>query len=117
VYDVFMSDNENKRPKGRPPLSPEEREQRRIERNKRSNARHKETGYAASKKYNEANKDAVLDGARKRSKKMRDKYSDLGILILREKRDALEQVLKETGLSITDLFIGAVEEKYSIVLR
>jgi|GEM_PF-1740046 len=117
MYDIFMNDNQNKRPRGRPPLTPEQREESRIRNNKRTNQHHKNTGYASQKKYNESNKESVSEGSRIRSKKVREKYCDLGILILREKRDELNRILEDTSLTITDLFINAVEEKYNISLR
>lgn len=92
---------ENTKKPGRPPLSPEEREARRIAKNKRGNARQKERGYPARKSYVERHKGEIYEP------KLRIPSSN--------KQD-LERLLSETGLTITQLFVGAVKEKYGVDL-
>ena len=50
-----MSEEIKKR--GRPPLSDEEREAKRIAHNRSASERHKKTGYSAQKKYQQAHKE------------------------------------------------------------
>ena len=95
---------EVKNKKGRPPLSAEEKEARVIEQNKKSAAAHKESGYAAQQKYRETHPEKY------------DNYEPK-IRIASEFRGTLSKLLSKTGLSITNLFIGAVEEKYNVKLR
>lgn len=103
-YNLCMS-NENSKPdsekpkkRGRPPLPPEERERRRIERNKLSNEIHKKTGYAAQKKYKKNN------------------YDVLSILLPKESRHLLDEIVYRENTTISSLFLNAVEEKYSVKL-
>lgn len=94
-------DNPIKR-RGRPPLSPEEREAHRILKNKRDNERKKQQGYVAQKRYRENHKGELYEPKLK---------------IPFEKKNDLLELLRSTGLTMTDLFVGAVEEKYKINLH
>ena len=96
--------NEHKKV-GRPPLSPEEREARRIAQNKMSVERHKRNGYAAQKKYRAAHPE-----------KYNQNYQPK-VRIPLEFQHIIERLTQETGLSITQLFISAVEEKYNVDLH
>ena len=91
-----------KKRRGRPALSPEEKEQRRKERNRRDNERKKAMGYIAQKKYREKKKHITYQPK---------------LCIPVEKKEDLFRLLEQTGLSTTQLFVGAVEEKYGVVLR
>jgi len=71
--------------------------------NKQSAQRHKQTNYAAQKKYRENNPD-VYD------------FYEPKVRIPSEYRDTIKALSKKTGMSITELFIGAVEAKYNITL-
>ncbi len=99
-----MNDTSKKR--GRPSLPPEERERRRVEHNKKANERHKNNGYAAQKKYKEAHP---------------EKYKGINyepkVRISMEYKPVFEELLNRTGLSITQIFLGAVEEKYNVSLH
>lgn len=106
-----MNDTTKKR--GRPPLSPEEKEQRRIAKNAATNAYHKKNGYASQEKYRQAHPEkyrAYRETARERTYEPK-------VRIPIELKVVLEELLKQTGLSISQLFIGAVEEKYNITLH
>lgn len=106
-----MSDTKNGR--GRPSLTPEELETRRIERNKRSVAWQKSTGYAAQKRYKESHPEQrALERARYRAKTY-----EVKVRIPMELKATVESLTQNTGLSITQLFISAVEEKYGVVLH
>nr|DAO56458.1 MAG TPA: hypothetical protein [Caudoviricetes sp.] len=94
--------DEMKKKSGRPPLSPDEREARRKERNKRDNERKKAQGYIAQKRYREAQK----------GKRYQPKLS-----IPANKKDVLFNLMKQTGFTTTELFVKAVEDKYDIVLH
>lgn len=100
--------NESKRG-GRPPLPPEEREARRIAKNKRTTEWHKSTGYAAQKKYKAAHPEHRANE--------RGRVYEPKIRIPMELKENLEILMNETGLSITRLFVSAVEEKYGVVLH
>lgn len=90
----------NKR--GRPSLSPEEREERRKAKNKRDNERKKAQGYTAQKKYRENRKGRVYEPK---------------LAIPASKKDALFQLMEQTGMTTTQLFVTAVEEKYGVDLH
>lgn len=98
-----MADDTTKKRRGRPPLSDEERELRRIETNKKQAERLKRNGYAAQKKYRETHS--------------YKKNYEPKIKIPLEFRSNLDKLLSKTGMTITELFVGAVEEKYAITLR
>ena len=87
------------RGRGRPvTLTPEEREQRRIERGKISNEHHKKTGYASQKKYgNESHLIRIF---------VNEKFKTL-----------IEELERKTGMSQPRIFLTAVEEKYGIRLH
>lgn len=97
-----MPDKANKK---RVPLTPEELEARRIARNKSAMERHKKNGYAAQKKYRASHPE-----------KYNQNYEPK-VRIPLEFKPTIESLTKETGLSITQLFISAVEEKYQVVLH
>ena len=99
-----MADDTMKKKRGRPPLSDEERELRRLETNKKQAERLKRNGYAAQKKYRETH-----SGYKKNYEPK--------IKIPLEFRPNLDELLSKTGMTITELFVGAVEEKYAITLR
>lgn len=94
--------DETKNKGGRPPLSPEEREARRKAKNRRDNERKKAQGYTAQKKYRENRKGRVYEPK---------------LTIPASKKDALFQLMKQTGMTTTQLFVTAVEEKYGVDLH
>jgi len=103
------SSQEPKRGRGRPPLSPEEKEQRQGEYTKRSNEAHKKSNYAAKKKYFAANPDKV--------KEWRGNYYEPKVRIHKDFVPEFQALIASTDFSsITDFFISAVEEKYNIIL-
>jgi hypothetical protein len=110
--DNEMKQNEVKRGRGRPPLSPEERELRRIENIKRSNEWHKASGYASKKKYKAKHPEKVTES----NAVFRKNHNIITIFIPKELRPELDRTLLVTGLTITALFTNAVEEKYGIKL-
>jgi len=95
---------ETKRGRGRPPLSPEEKEAKQLILNKKSAQCHKDTDYAAQRKYRENNPDKYK------------RYS-VKIVIATEFKETLDTLVESSGLSLTSLFINAVEEKHNIKLR
>jgi hypothetical protein len=80
---------ETKRGRGRPPLPPEMKKPKRNY--------HKENGYAALKKFRENN-------------------LELRVLIPIASKPILDRIASEVNLSISALFLNAVEEKYDIQL-
>lgn len=94
--------DEIKQKVGRPRLSPEEREYRRKIKNKRDNERKKAQGYTAQKRYRENRK---------------GKYYEPKLNIPADKKEVLFRLMEQTGLTTTQLFVGAVEEKYGVILH
>lgn len=111
-----MADDSKKR--GRPPLTDEQKELRRIEANERQAKRHKRNGYASQKKYHENNDPEKEKKWRETSReRRRGKYYEPTLRMPKEFQAVLSELSKQTGLSINQIFIGAVEEKYDIVLH
>ena len=99
-------DNQPKK-RGRPAtLTPEEKEARRIEKNRRDNERKKAGGWTAQKKYQTTHK------------RHRDTSSvyEVKIRVPLDKKEEFKALLEQTGLSITKLCLDAIEEKYGVVL-
>lgn len=69
----------------------------------------KEGGYAAQKRYRENHPEKVQE--------WRTRIYEPKIRIKKEFRNVLEKLLNETGYSITELFVNAVEEKYDVLLH
>lgn len=90
--------------RGRQSLSLEEREIRRKEKIRRDNERKKAQGWVAQKKY-------------RANHPSRERVYEPKIRIPLDKKAVLTDLLEKTGLSITQLCIGAVEEKYGVSLR
>lgn len=99
--------DEPKKKRGRPPLSPEAKAENYEERKKYTNEWHKKTGYAAQKKYRESHPFVYSER----------KYHEARVHISREKRDILKELAKREKITISELFIIAVEEKYKVNLR
>lgn len=93
---------ENAKKPGRPPLSPEEREARRKAKNKRDNERKKAQGYTAQKRYRENRKGQVYEPK---------------LVIPASKKSVLFELMEKTGMTTTQLFVTAVEEKYGVDLH
>ena len=99
-------DNQVKKKRGRPPLSADEKEARRAANIANAAAFHKRTGYAAQKKY-KASHPEIYKG----------RYYEPKIRIPIDKKDSLAKLIEQTGLTITELFVGAAEEKYGVILH
>lgn len=95
-----MADIKKKR--GRPPLSPEKKADAQARRSAAQNAHHKSTGWAAQKKY--------------RSQHSGERY-EAKVTMPAVNRDAFSNLLEQTGLTISDLVLEAVYEKYGIDFR
>ena len=96
--------DEIKKKRGRPPLSPEKKTERIIAKNQSTNAYHKKTGYAAQKKYKASHPEVYCAYEPK-------------IRMPVDKKDVVTQLTAQTGLTITQLFVTAVEEKYGVILH
>ena len=94
--------DEIKKKRGRPPLSPEEREAHRKAKNKRDNERKKAKGYTAQKNYRENRKGQVYEPK---------------LVIPASKKALLFELMKSAGMTTTQLFVTAVEEKYGVDLH
>ena len=97
-------DNEKKK-RGRHPLSIEEREARQKERNKRSAEIHKKNGYAAQKKYREEHP-------------FNEVYYEIKIRVPKKNKEIVSGIIKQSGMSATQFFASLVQEKFDInILR
>lgn len=93
--------------RGRPPvLSPEEKEQRRIERNRKESERQKALGWKDQKAYRA-----------RHPERRREMYSELTVRLPRAKRPQLDELLLSTGKTITDLILDALEMQYGVNLH
>ena len=101
-----MPDEVKKRGRPKKILTPEEIEAKRIAKISQANEYHRKTGYAAQKKYNAAHKDTYRGTA-----------YEARARIPANKKDVFLKLVEVTGLSITDLLVGAVEEKYGVILH
>lgn len=70
-------------------------------------------GYAAQKRYRTNHPDRV----REQNQKQRGKTYEPKVRIPIEHKATIDELLKATGLSFTQLCIAAIEEKYGITLH
>lgn len=98
---IGLSD-EIKRKRGRPRLTDEEREARRIAKNATVAAYHKKNGYAAQKKYKSLH---------------RGERYEPNITMPAANREAFLTLLQQTGMTSSELVFGAVYDKYGIDFR
>ena len=127
-----MADDTMKKKRGRPPLSDEERELRRLETNKKQAERLKRNGYAAQKKYQQehreyynnlsnaykkVNPDKVKAWRKRQTAREKGTVYEPKLRLAIEYKPALEQLSHDTGMSINELCLSALEEKYGIILR
>ena len=95
--------DDSKPKRGRPRiLTDEEREQRKKKKNRRDNERRKAQGWTAQKKNRESH---------------REQYYEPKVRIPSDKKEVLLRLMSQTGLSVTQLLVGAAEEKYGVVLH
>lgn len=73
-------------------------------------------GYAAQKRYRENHPDRVREQKRKQNQKNKGSIYEPKLRIPAENKPLLENLLTSTGLSITQLCLGAIEEKYGVKL-
>lgn len=76
----------------------------------------KEGGYASQKRYRQNHPDRVREQKRKQSERLRGKTYEPKLRIPIENKPIVEKLLSETGLTITQLCIGAIEEKYGVTI-
>lgn len=108
---AVMAD-EIKKKRGRPPLSPEIKAERIALKNASTNAYHKKNGYAAQEKYRQAHPEKYR--AYRETARGRTYEPKLRIPI--EKKDELASLLQSEGVSLTQMFVTLVMEKYGINL-
>lgn len=114
---MIMADDTTKKRRGRPPLSDEERELRRLETNKKQAERLKRNGYAAQKRYRERNKEKTLEQQRLRSKRYKQSRYYVKIGIPAENKPLLLKLAEDNGLSIEKLIITALKKQYGVDLH
>lgn len=73
-------------------------------------------GYAAQKRYRENHPDRVREQKRKQNKKNKGSIYEPKLRIPIENKPLLENLLSATGLSITQLCLDAIAEKYGVKL-
>ena len=74
-------------------------------------------GYASQKRYRQNHPDRVREQKRKQNERLRGSTYEPKLRIPMENKHILEKLLADTGLSITELCIGAVEEKYGVTIQ
>lgn len=104
--------DEIKKKRGRPPMSPELKAERIVQKNALTNAYHKKNGYASQKKYREAHPDKYR--TYRATSNGRTYEPKLRIPI--DKKEELTLLLQSEGVSLTQLFMILVMEKYGINL-
>jgi len=77
----------------------------------------KEGGYLDQKKYKERHPEKVKEWRRKQKQREKGKIYEPKLRFAIEFKPTLENLVKETGMSLNLLCISALEEKYGIVLR
>lgn len=77
----------------------------------------KEGGYASQKRYRQNHPDRVREQKRKQNERLRGSIYEPKLRIPMENKHILEKLLADTELSITQLCIGAVEEKYGVTIQ
>lgn len=107
---------EEKKKRGRPQLSPEERELRRLEKNRKASIYRKTTGNAAQKKYRKTHPEKTKELRAKQHEKERDTIYQPRLRVPVFSKEKLEKLCADTGLSITQLFFSLVKEKYGVDL-
>lgn len=101
--------DESKKKRGRPPLTPEQKAMRQKKVSKPGISSTKMGGYASQRRYKENHPDKVKEWQRR--------YYEPKVRVLQEYRADLERLCRETQLTLSQLFVGAVEEKYCVVLQ
>lgn len=110
-------EEEKKKKRGRPRLSPDKKAEREKEKQAKSAAYHAASGYAAQKKYSKAHPEKAKQAASRYAKKHNGELYSPHISIYKDFKQIIDDLAKTTGLSINQLFIGAVEEKYNVTLH
>lgn len=109
-----MADDSKKR--GRPPLTPEQKALRTQKPSRAGISATKEGGYAAQKRYRANHPERIKEQKRKQNERLRGSTYEPKLRIPMENKPILERLLSETGLSISQLCLRAVEEKYGVAL-
>lgn len=97
-------DSEQPKKRGRPRIerTPDEVEAIKKKRNAMSNAAHQKSGWAAQKKY--------------KLQHRKDRY-EIKVTMPASNKDAFLLFLKQTNLTISDVLLGSLYEKYGIDFR
>ena len=77
----------------------------------------KEGGYVSQKRYRENHPDRIKEQRRKQKEKTRGILYERKLRLPMSSKAALDELLQSTGLSITELCLTAIEEKYGVDLR
>lgn len=105
-----MADEKKRR--GRPPLSDGQKKNR-----TRGVSSTKEGGYASQKRYRQNHPEKVREQKRKQNARLRETHYEPKLWLPRESQEIIANLMAATGLTLTQLFAGAVEEKYNIVIQ
>lgn len=77
----------------------------------------KEGGYLDQKKYKERHPEKVKEWRRKQKEREKGTIYEPKLRLAIEFKPILEQLCQDTGKSINELCLSALEEKYNVVLR
>lgn len=105
--------DEIKKKRGRPPLTDEEKALRPKRKTKPAFNSTKAGGYATQRRYEENHREEI----RERQRIRRQRIYEPKLRIPLENKETLLNLLSQTGLTMTQLFLGAVEEKYGVILQ
>ena len=87
-----------------------------IKKYKRGFSSTKEGGYATQKKYKASHPEKVREWSRNKRQRDKGKYYEPKIRIRVDYIPALQKLKEESGLSISQLFIISIKDKYGIAL-
>jgi len=107
---IFMPDETTKRKRGRPSLSPEEKEKRILARKEY----YKEYQQRRSRNWDKS--EVGVKYNRERAKNNRAKKYSPSISIPRAKKSALIDIANKENTSVNKLFISLIKEKYGVDL-
>lgn len=83
---------------------------------KRELARQKATGYAAQKRYREKHPEKAREYRQKQTDREKGNIYEPRLRLPIEDKKILQQLCSQTGLTITQLCVIAIKEKYGVIL-
>ena len=91
-----------KKGRGRPPLSLDEKKKRKN---------------ASNKKYVQNNPEKIAESYRKRNVKRKESHFEIRISVRKDLSEIIKKTAQEANISVRTMFLNAIEEKYGINLK